>query len=140
MDYQLLELLRQRDLRYTTARQVVFKLFKTEAAMTIQEIIVKTAGSLDKASLYRTLNLYRDMGIIQDVVIGGKRKIELTDSYSAHHHHIACSVCGRTVSIRDDAFEKQIESLALSHGFSHQKHSFEITGMCSSCSDSTTRL
>lgn len=134
MDYQLHELLRRHGLSRTAARTAVYRTLKLEPAITIQALYAKTSGRLDRASLYRTLNLFRKLGVVQDVVMAGKRKLELTDSFSPHHHHIACTSCGSAITINDETFERQIENLAEAHGFTHTAHSFEITGVCKGCS------
>jgi Fur family transcriptional regulator, ferric uptake regulator len=142
MDYQLLELLRQSELRNTPVRQTVFQALKAGPAVSIQELYQKIGEKLDRASMYRTLGLFRELGVIQDVVIAGQRKVELTDRFSNHHHHIACAVCGKTVAIHDSSFETHIEQLAKANGFTHRSHSFEITGICESChrSDGVARV
>jgi Fur family ferric uptake transcriptional regulator len=133
MDYELMTALRAGGNRVTAGRRAVFELLRHNPALTIRELRQRTANQLDTASLYRTLALFRELGMIQDVVIAGQRKVELTDAFSPHHHHIACSRCGTTVTIHDEAFEAQTEALAARHGFTHQSHSFEITGLCSRC-------
>ncbi len=133
MDYALLELLRDAGLRNTPPRQAVFKVLKGNPALTMRQLHIKMAGQLDTASLYRTLALFRQLGIVQDVVIAGERKVELTDAFSPHHHHIACSRCGVTTTIHDAGFEASIEALAAHQGFRHESHSFEITGICAAC-------
>jgi len=133
MNYELMTALRASGHRTTTARQTVFAALKRNPALTVRELRTRTAGQLDTASLYRTLALFRELGMVQDVVIAGRRKVELTDAFSPHHHHIACSRCGATVTIHDEGFEDQTRALAVRHGFTHQSHSFEITGLCPSC-------
>jgi len=133
MNYELLALLQKSGLRNTTARQTVFSVLKKTGAVSTGSLITKTSPTLDRASVYRTLNLFRELGVVQDVVIAGRRKIELTDMFSPHHHHIACETCGKTIAIHDEAFEHQIERLARSHGFRHTAHSFEVTGHCANC-------
>lgn len=133
MDHQLRELLRKQTLRTTTARQTVFSVLKGGPALTTAELRNRTAGRLDTASLYRTLKLFRSLGVVQDVVVAGRRKIELTDAFSPHHHHISCTRCNTMTAIHDDAFERQITRLATTYGFTHESHSFEITGLCPAC-------
>lgn len=133
MNYQLLELLRQAGYRNTKPRQQVFKALKAGPALSIHELHQKVGGRLDPASMYRALGLFRRLGIVQDVVIAGRRKVELTDRFSNHHHHLACTTCGATIAIFDQLFENHIERLAAANGFTHQSHSFEITGLCPTC-------
>jgi Fur family ferric uptake transcriptional regulator len=133
MDYQLLDILQREGFRNTRARQSVFKTLKAGPALSISELYQKIGAGLDRASMYRTLHLFRELGIVQEVVIAGRRKVELTDRFSDHHHHVACSVCGKTVAIHDAGFENHIEELAKANGFIHRSHSFEITGVCAAC-------
>lgn len=133
MDYQLLDILRQQGLRSTKARHSVFKALKAGPAVSIQELYQKVGGGLNRASMYRALRLFRELGIVQEVVIAGRRKVELTDRFNDHHHHIACAICGQTVAIHDTGFENHIEELAKANGFIHRSHSFEITGICAAC-------
>ena len=137
MDHQLSDFLKRHGSRVTAPRRILFRALRAGAAQTTAELRAKTAGRLDTASLYRALALFRELGIIHDVVIAGKRKVELTDVFSPHHHHLACSQCGKTYAIHDDAFERHIELLAASRGFSHESHSFEISGRCPACAGPT---
>lgn len=136
MDYQLRDLLQQNSQRNTAARQAVFALLKNRSPISIADLRAKKCDDFDTASLYRTLTLFRKLGVIQDVVIGGKRKVELTDHFTPHHHHLACSRCGKTISLHDDALEEYLANLANKNGFRHDAHSFEITGMCAECQKS----
>jgi Fur family ferric uptake transcriptional regulator len=137
MDYQLRDLLQQHGQRNTPGRQAIFALLKAESPLAIAELRDKQSGDFDTASLYRTLNLFRKLGVIQDVVIAGQRKVELTDQFTPHHHHLACSRCGKTVTLHEELLEKYLTNLAIKHGFRHENHSFEITGVCRDCQQAT---
>jgi Fur family ferric uptake transcriptional regulator len=133
MNSQLQDLLQANGHRNTQARHAVFALLKAQSPMTTAQLRAKTSTLLNTASLYRSLNIFRELGVVQDVVIGGKRMVELTDLFTPHHHHLSCSGCNKTVELHEDTLERYLASLASKHGFKHQSHSFEITGLCAEC-------
>lgn len=51
----------------------------------------------------------------------------------AHHHHLVCKKCGRTVEIQGGDIEKWAAQEAADHGFRDVGHSAEIFGICSNC-------
>lgn len=65
---------------------------------------------------------------------GWKYKLELSDEFVSHHHHVSCLRCGTVVDIQDeehiDAF---IQEVAQRIGFKPRRHQFEIDGYCKNC-------
>jgi len=123
----------------TKSRRVVCELLWHREPQSMHDLIVLAKGKLDRASLYRTIALYEQLGIVQRIYIGWKYKVELSDIFSHHHHHISCLSCGKIVAItNEDNIEHLIAGIAHSHGFKAQQHQLEIRGYCSSCSQGTT--
>lgn len=89
---------------------------------------------MDKTTFYRTIKQFYELNIIKDAVINGVRKIELSDSFSSHHHHLICVKCGEVANINDMKLEQYLKLLAARKGYTHQNHSFEIQGICPACS------
>jgi Fe2+ or Zn2+ uptake regulation protein len=89
----------------------------------------------DQASVYRTIALFKTLAVVQDVISGGHKLIELTDAFDSHHHHISCSSCGRSISVEDPKLERYLTQLATAHGITPQSHQIEVTGLCQDCSD-----
>jgi Fur family ferric uptake transcriptional regulator len=52
---------------------------------------------------------------------------------SAHHHHLLCRVCGRTVELDDDGIESWAAQTANAAGYTDVAHTVEIVGTCRSC-------
>jgi len=52
---------------------------------------------------------------------------------SAHHHHLICRGCGRTVEVAERAIEVWAEKIAAEHGFVDVRHTLEIDGLCAAC-------
>lgn len=118
----------------TTARQEVFRAMMTEEPLSISQLVAKLKNSVDRASIYRTVSLFEQLGIIIRLQIGWKYKLELSEEYSTHHHHITCVRCGDTSPIvEDELLEASINELAYHAGFIPSSHQLEIRGVCAYC-------
>lgn len=95
--------------------------------------LVKRAGAVDRASVYRAVGLFERLGIVQRLNTGWKYKIELTDRFSEHHHHLTCTQCGKTIAMNESELELLISRLAAHHHFAPTAHQIEIQGLCSNC-------
>ena len=91
------------------------------------------AGGIDRASVYRAVELFERLGIVQRLNTGWKYKLELTDKFNEHHHHLTCLHCDRTISMNEAELEQLISRLATSHCFKPTSHQIEIQGLCDDC-------
>ena len=97
-------------------------------------LMARGRGRFDRASLYRTIKLFETLGIVNRVPDGWKYKLELSDLFSVHHHHLSCLKCGLIIDIDDDqALEAQISQLAGRYQFAPSRHQLEIQGYCQKC-------
>jgi len=134
-DIQLLQkVLKDAGFSMTKARQYVCELLWGKEPQSMHELAGKLNGVIDRASLYRTIGLFERLGIAQRIYIGWKYKVELSDIFSHHHHHISCISCGKIVVIKEeDELESQLQAIAERYNFEAQGHQLEIQGLCSSC-------
>jgi Fur family ferric uptake transcriptional regulator len=65
--------------------------------------------------------------------MGWKYKIELTDRFAAHHHHLTCLGCGKTIPINERDLEHVVDELAAQHNFVPTAHQIELQGYCAAC-------
>lgn len=118
----------------TAPRLLVFSLLQNDQPQSLQQLLKAAHGAVDRASLYRTLNLFLEIGVASRISIGWKYRYELAEQFSHHHHHLSCTNCGAVVSIKDDSSVTQfIDRVAATHGFVPKEHQFEITGLCKNC-------
>ncbi len=127
--------LRSYGLNVTVPRLKVFRFLEINDLTTVSAVINHLSGQADRASIYRTISHFRKLGIIHDVVAGGKRMIELTDRFSSHHHHLSCLKCGRSEVVADHKLETDLERISEKKGFRAVSHQIEISGICASCQD-----
>jgi len=118
---------------YTKPRKQIYDVLSHAEPLTMQELIA-SVPELDKTTTYRTVALFEKIGIVQRLQIGWKYKIELSNEYQDHHHHITCSQCGVTVALPEDKLiEERLQSLAEAQGFTPKDHQLEVRGLCSNC-------
>ena len=127
------QLLRTHDVNVTAARLAIFRtLLKSEAPLKNGEIASLTP-SVNRASVYRTLELFDRLGVTMTFVRGWTPFIELAEPFRPHHHHLVCEKCDGVTVITSDEVEKLIHQLAKIHSFAPSSHHFEIKGLCKSC-------
>lgn len=126
------EILKNSGYSVTEARMAVFKALVGQEPMSMHSLVA-LAETADRASVYRAVDLFEKLGIVQRLNTGWKYKIELTDRFNDHHHHISCTVCGKTVAMNEQQLEQFIETLAREHGFTLESHQIEIQGVCKEC-------
>ena len=118
----------------TTPRLTIFSTLQTHGPLTMHELVDYCGPSVDRASIYRSIKLFEQLGIIQRLQIGWKYRIELSSDFQNHHHHMHCVSCGRVTAIPEDPLlEDRLHELSKSLHFEAQDHQIEIRGLCRSC-------
>src|SRR5262250_1714959 len=103
--------LERRGLKLTSERQALFdEVFSKHEHVEADELLVRLRSKhkkISRATIYRTLELLVDSGIVGRVRIreAGYRYERMRAG--DHHDHLICSECGRVVEFR----EPRIESL-----------------------------
>jgi Fur family transcriptional regulator, ferric uptake regulator len=119
----------------TKPRKLVFDLMLNQTPQSMQVLVQRAKDKADRATVYRTIELFERLGIVRRLNIGWKYKIELTDAFSGHHHHMYCTNCGRVFDLPDNPMlETMIDTVAAKSGFSPRGHQLEIFGLCANCS------
>lgn len=126
-------LLTRHQLRSTQARREVFSiLLAAKEPLSITEI-TKATTIADRTSVYRTIELFLKLSIIEVIPFGWKTRYELSGDFKPHHHHLICTTCGTSVSIKPSALEQLVSIVAKEHAFIPTSHHFEIYGTCNNC-------
>lgn len=129
--------LAKRDLRLTEARAAI-----VEAALArrghypIEDLIsdLKARGIRgSKATVYRTLPLLAEAGILQPAIVAGDSKAYETTFGQDHHDHLICARCGKVVEFGFEAFEILQKEVAGRYGFRLETHHHELVGTCPEC-------
>ncbi len=125
------------NLKLTPQRKLILDMFLQEKGhLTSEELydkIKKQAPSIGQATVYRTLKLFSEAELAREVHFGdGVTRYEINHS-DAHHDHILCDICGKTLEVVDDEIERLQEQLAKAHGFSLTRHKMYLYGICAGC-------
>ncbi len=122
---------------------------KTSERAVMLEIIKKIPGHFDaegllsqvnrnntkvsRASVYRTIKLFAEAGIIKESLLRGGRKVYEYGPEKTHHDHMICVKCGKLFEFSDPMIEKHQEEICRKHRFQMTGHKLEIQGICNSC-------
>jgi Fur family ferric uptake transcriptional regulator len=131
------EILKEFDLRTTTSRSAILRLFiRNTFALSYSDIEKEMAAAFDRVTVYRTLKTFLDRGVIHKVLDDeGSLKYALCNEACTtreHHHehvHFKCDRCGQTTCLDDVT----IPAVKLPKGFALREVNLLMQGTCSKC-------
>jgi Fur family ferric uptake transcriptional regulator len=102
------------------------------SAQDIHAAMRASGASAGLATVYRALQSLVDSGLA-DVLrtTGGEAAYRACGA--AHHHHLVCRSCGKTVEVQGPAVERWADEVADTHGFTDVSHTVELFGICAAC-------
>lgn len=129
--------MRQRGFRWTNQRNLVTRaVFNSHDHFSAEELLElcrKLDRDVSRATVYRTLTMLEDAGFVEGLDTGdGGRKFEHVLGHR-HHDHMLCTRCGTIIEFFDEELERRQELAASQHGFTIQRHSLKMFGVCRSC-------
>ena len=102
------------------------------SAQQVHELMSSRGSRVGLATVYRTLALYADHGLV-DVLRTEDGEAIYRRCSETHHHHLVCRSCGATVEVEGPAVERWTSAIAAEHGFADLSHTLEIVGTCADC-------
>ena len=102
------------------------------SAQQVHELLSSRGSRIGLATVYRTLALYADHGLV-DVLRSDDGEAIYRRCSDTHHHHLVCRSCGATVEVEGPAVERWTSAIAAEHGFADLSHTLEIVGTCAEC-------
>jgi Fur family ferric uptake transcriptional regulator len=127
--------LRQRGYRLTPQRQLVLEAVDTLEHGTPDEILTevrKTATGVNISTVYRTLELLEELGLVSHAHLGhGAPTYHLADRH--HHMHLVCRDCGSVIEADVSVASALTDRLRASFGFETDMKHFAIFGRCADC-------
>lgn len=132
--------LTQKGVRYTGGRRtVVTAIQMASGPRSAAELADASAGILPVSSLYRTLAVFGDTGILKKHHgADGITRYELAEWLTGHHHHVVCVSCGamEDIDVPPQA-EKKLrviaDSIGEQAGYRVLDHVLEVEGVCPPC-------
>ena len=128
----LLSELRDQGFKITSPRnRVIVSVASREDNFTAEELATEL-DSIGRATVYRTLKLLLDQGLVCRIVMGDG-SVSYRASHKAHHHHIVCVSCGATEDVHMNDVEDVLAGVRSSTEFDIVGHRVEIYGICPRC-------
>ena len=132
----LVEELKSRGLRVTPQRAIILEAIETQSGhLTAEEVfaaVQKVNSYINLATVYRTLELLRELDLITESDMGTGATHYALRSHGPHHHAI-CRTCGRSFEFSHHLLEPFLHQLADEHAFVADAHHIVIFGWCESC-------
>lgn len=117
----------------TKGRLAVFSHLATSGPISVGNLATELQNEVDRATVYRTIELYEKLGIVNRIWHGFKHQVELSEIFTPHHHHAQCQQCGKTTDITSPELESALTNLSKKHGFLTLNHAVELNGYCANC-------
>ena len=121
--------------RITQPRRDVVKLLETKPDGFGAEEINAALPDVGRATVYRTIRLLLDIGVICKLVMrDGSTKYSL--ARVEHHHHLVCVRCGTVEEFLDSTIERLVRAIGAEVSGEILGHRIEFDVICKTCLDS----
>lgn len=132
------EILRKNNLSVTDTRKKILELFQeNNSALAHHDIEELTGETIDRVTIYRTLQTFLEKGIIHTIptadnaVLYALCKEECTPGHHQHNHvHFICDSCNVTYCL-DGVVTPEVR---LPQGYAPRVIDVVVTGICATCS------
>ena len=136
--------LQERQHKMTPQRQIVLQIFQDHpgehlSAEDVHGILRDNHSEIGLATVYRSLELLSDLGILQKMEFGdgcSRYEVNAIDPDTHHHHHLICTKCGKVTEFEDDLLENLEQDIENKSGFRIMDHQVKFFGYCKECQDS----
>ncbi|MEU9713153.1 MULTISPECIES: Fur family transcriptional regulator [unclassified Streptomyces] len=133
--------LRQRGYRLTPQRQLVLEAVDALEHGTPDDILCevrKTASGVNISTVYRTLELLEELGLVSHTHLGhGAPSYHLADRH--HHIHLVCRDCKDVIEADLSVVAEFTRKLRADFGFDTDMKHFAIFGRCADCTAAQAR-
>ncbi len=127
-------LLRQHGYRLTRQRQQILRALTTQprSVTDVVSFLVSRGITVDKATIYRTLERFVDLGIATKTYFNDRIAMYERIGTNEHHHHLVCSRCG---SVEDVSLDERVllREVNKRTNFRIHNHLLEFFGICAKC-------
>ncbi len=131
------EYLRQRGLKFTAERRTLLRsILQTQDHFEPEELLLSLRHKgigVGKATIYRTLPLLVDSGILRRAFLGRSRSYYEVCLGTVPHDHMVCTACGTIIEFDSSEILQLRQRLTAEAGFQAESHRFQIAGLCSRC-------
>ncbi|NTW72970.1 MAG: transcriptional repressor [Eubacteriaceae bacterium] len=135
------ELLKETGYKLTPQRRFIIDsmIDRKKSHLSIEEIfteVKKVCPEIGIATVYRTVQLFEDVGIMaKQYFDDGCYRYEIIDDSKNHnHYHLKCNTCGEVFEIEDNYFDELESHIEKDKKFKITNHKVTFYGLCEKCS------
>lgn len=130
--------LRARRLKATRTRQLIFaEIVSTRDfhpnAYEIFRRLGKKGHKISLATIYRTLRLLVESGLVSQVDLGEDHSHYEPEGSKTGHGHLICLSCGTVKEFAEAKIQRTIGRIGKANGFELDKFSIQVFGYCRKC-------
>ena len=130
-------LLEGRGLKFTHERRLIFEevchLKNHFDADSLYERFKNKGFRISRDTVYRTIPLLLESGVIQKSVGEGHRDFFERTSVKGHHDHMVCTRCGKFIEFTCEEIERLQEKVCEENDFKLIFHDHRLFGLCGEC-------
>lgn len=136
------QILEEHKIRKTQTRDLVLNCFlQSDVALSHHALETKLPKSVDRITLYRTLNKFVEHGVLHKIENAGQTHFALCHSCDTHKHtdnhiHFQCVSCSSIQCIHQD----EEVNYKLPQGFFVEQVEVLVKGICRSCSQQENEI
>ena len=123
--------------KLTQARLTILGILEAErghiTSADILEKVEQINPAIGRASIFRTLDLFTQLGIVRPTYIDTSLTPTYVMMHGGHHHHVICTGCNRFIEFEDCGLEALTQNLEQSLKIKISGHLLEFYGICQSC-------
>lgn len=130
------QLLRERGYRLTPQRQLVLEAvdrLEHPTPEAILEHVRGTAAAVNLSTVYRTLDLLEELGLVTHAHLSHRSPSYHTTA-AAPHVHLVCTSCGRVQETEADVISDVVRRVGEGLGFTVDVGHASLSGVCADCS------
>ncbi len=132
---RFIEFLSTKNLRLTAQRRAILDTaFSTAEHFSAEQLLTwsrRRDKSVSRATVYRTLPLLTESGLVREMDFGGNHKYyDPNYAEHPHHNHLVCLDCNRIIEFESAKIEQVEREIARRMGFSVKSHRLQITAHC----------
>lgn len=132
---EFLKFLEEKNLRITSQRRAIVEtVFSTDQHFTAEQLLEwakERDSSVSRATVYRTLPLLTESGLVHEMDFGKDYKI-YDPNYADHpnHNHIICDDCDKIVEFESDRLDQLENEISYELGFKVKSQQLRINASC----------
>lgn len=134
------DLLKEKGLKWTPERRAIYDQVCTMSShFDADELLFRLRqhkSRISKGSVYRTIKLLEQTGIIRPVVFTERHTHYERVLDRKHHSHLICLKCGRIIEFFKPKLAEGLSEVYKEYSFREIGHKIETTGLCKRCQKS----